>query len=99
MLSQVFVCSQGYLPLPSMHHWSHDQRDLPSWVVYPPAAGSALLGDLHQGSPPPQTWSTGGQYASYWNAYLYFSVDERTRAITGITMLFQIEDSVHACLV
>ena len=62
MFPQVFVCSQGAgcLPLPRMHHWSHDQGGY-GWVsgqrgVF--GQGDGCLGRGGGGGRPPPEMAT-----------------------------------------
>ena len=82
MFSQVFVCSQGGMSLPNMHHWLHDKGNLPSWGSASwqgslPCWGWGKGSDswrrfcLLAGGPLAEIRSTGRRYASYWNAYLF----------------------------
>ena len=54
-------CPQGSLDLPHPHRWDH------RWQILPSTTGRTIGGRVL----PPQIRSTGGRYASYWNAYLF----------------------------
>ena len=65
MFLHVFVCPRG-LPLEGGVSL---MGDVCLW-----REGVFLMGGLHPGRPSPEIQSTGGRYASYWNAYLFILI-------------------------